>query len=332
LKQQNKAIIIAAIALIFVILGGSLAFMLIEGFTFIDAVWLVIISITTVGFGDIVPKTVTGRIIVLFIVISGLWLFTYVFGNFFSSLVEGQLIDLWGNRKMMKKVQSLNNHIIVCGAGRVGYEVVMELKNHGTPFVVIEKEQQRFKNFQGKEILHIDGDATEDKTLELAGIQRAKGIIISLADDTGNLFVTMSARTLNPGLKIITRANKPENINKIKRAGANSVFCPSLMAGKRMALSIIKPASVAYVQALTDTNKVNLELEELILGTNSPMANVPLKDSGMREKFNTLLLAVKRDDETILNPDPDEVLLPGDIMIVCGPADELSNLEKLAIG
>jgi len=285
-----------------------------------------------VGFGDIVPNSVAGRIIVLFIVISGLWLFTYVLGNFFSSLVEGHLIDLWGKRIMMKKVKDLNNHIIVCGAGRVGYEVIMELKNNGTPFVVIEKEEQKFKDLQRDNVLYVEGDATEDNTLNLAGIEKAKGIIISLADDAGNLFVTMSARTLNPGMKIIARANRPGNINKIKRAGANSVFCPSLMAGKRMALSIIKPASVAYVQALTDTNKVNLELEELILGKNSPIVNQPLKDSGMRERFNTLLLALKRDSDTVLNPGPDEVLLPGDIMIVCGPADKLSNLEKLALG
>ena len=332
MKSQNRAIIIATIALLFVILSGSIAFMIVEDFTFVDAIWLTIISITTVGFGDIVPNSVAGRIIVLFIVISGLWLFTYVLGNFFSSLVEGHLIDLWGKRIMMKKVKDLNNHIIVCGAGRVGYEVIMELKNNGTPFVVIEKEEQKFKDLQRDNVLYVEGDATEDNTLNLAGIEKAKGIIISLADDAGNLFVTMSARTLNPGMKIIARANRPGNINKIKRAGANSVFCPSLMAGKRMALSIIKPASVAYVQALTDTNKVNLELEELILGKNSPIVNQPLKDSGMRERFNTLLLALKRDSDTVLNPGPDEVLLPGDIMIVCGPADKLSNLEKLALG
>ncbi len=332
MKSQNRAIIIATIALLFVILGGSIAFMIVEDFTFVDAIWLTIISITTVGFGDIVPNSVAGRIIVLFIVISGLWLFTYVLGNFFSSLVEGHLIDLWGKRIMMKKVKALNNHIIVCGAGRVGHEVIMELKNNGTPFVVIEKEEKKFKDLRGDNVLYIEGDATEDKTLNLAGIEKAKGIIISLADDAGNLFVTMSARTINPGMKIIARANRPGNINKIKRAGADSVFCPSLMAGKRMALSIIKPASVAYVQALTDTNKVNLELEELILGKSCPIVNKPLKDSGMREDFNTLLLALKRDNDTILNPGPNEVLLPGDIMIVCGPANELSKLEKLALG
>ncbi|WP_006523964.1 potassium channel family protein [Desulfoscipio gibsoniae] len=166
----------------------------------------------------------------------------------------------------------------------------------------------------------------------MARIEYAKGIIITLPDDTGNLFVTMSAKALNPKIKTITRANRPENIQKIKRVGANSVICPSSMAGSRMALSMIKPASVAYVQTLVETRHLNLEPEELVLSTNSPLVNVHLKDSGIREKFGTLVLAIKRSDSTIVNPDPKEKLLPGDILIICGSAENLYDLEKLAIG
>lgn len=332
MSSSDRAIFIASVALIVVILGGSLSFMLLEGFTFMDALWLTVITITTVGFGDIVPKSTMGRAIALLLVVSGISLFTYVLSNIFSSLVEGHLADLWGKRRMIKKIKGLTNHIIVCGAGRVGQEVVLELINHSPSFVVIEKDEQRLKELQELDVLFIQGDATEDKFLHMARIEYAKGIIVTLPDDTGNLFVTMSAKALNPDIKTITRANRPENVNKIKRAGANTVICPSSMAGSRMALSIIKPASVAYVQTLVETRHINLELEELVLSANSPLVNVQLKDSGIREKFGTLVLAIKRSDSTIVNPGPNEILLPGDIMILCGSEENLYDLEKLAIG
>lgn len=332
MTSSYKAILIALVALIAVILGGTVAFMQLEGFNFMDAIWLTVITITTVGFGDVVPKSPAGRAIALLLVVCGVWLFTYVLSNIFSGLVEGQLADLWGKRKMLNKIKTLKNHIVVCGAGRVGHEVVLELLNYNNPFVVIEKDESRLEELREMGVLFLAGDATEDKLLELARVEHAQGIIVTLPDDASNLFVTISAKNFNPGIRIITRANRPENIKKIRRAGADTVICPSAMAGNRMALSAIKPASVAYVQTLVETREINLELEELILDENSSLAKLPLKDSGLREKFGALLLAIKRNEETLVNPCPDEMLLPGDILIVCGPAENLARLEKLAAG
>ncbi|MCF8012323.1 MAG: potassium channel family protein [Clostridiales bacterium] len=156
MTSKKRTMIIATITLLFIILSGSILFMIIEDFSFLDAVWLTVITITTVGFGDIVPNSASGRFVALFVVISGLWLFSYILSNFFSNLVEGRLIDLWEKRKMINKIKTLKNHIIICGTGRVGYEAIMELKNYDTPFIAIEKDEQRLKNLQDAEVLYIE--------------------------------------------------------------------------------------------------------------------------------------------------------------------------------
>ncbi|KUK82420.1 MAG: TrkA-N domain protein, partial [Pelotomaculum thermopropionicum] len=239
MTSSGRAVFVGTIILVLLILGGSFIFMGLEGLSFLDAVWLTVITITTVGFGDIVPRTQLGRAIALFVVVGGVWLFTYVLSNIFSALIEGHLIDFWGKRRMMKKIAAMKNHVVVCGIGRVGQEVVTELNNHRTPLVVIDKDEQKLKELREAEVLFVTGDATDDKILLLARVEYAAGIIITLPDDAANLFVTISAKDLNPGIRIITRANSPENVDKIKRAGADSVICPSLMAGNRMALSAV---------------------------------------------------------------------------------------------
>lgn len=332
MTSSFKVVLIGFVVLIMIILTGSLAFMKLENFSFPDAIWLTVITLTTVGFGDIVPVSPTGRLVALLLVICGVWLFTYVLSNIFSGLLEGQLIDIWGKRKMINRIKRLKNHIVVCGAGRVGHEVIMELLNERSTFVVLEKDEQKLQELQELGVLFIAGDATEDKNLQAANIETARGVIITLPEDAGNLFVTISCKNLNPGIRVITRANRPENQHKIKMAGADSVICPSAIAGNRMALSAIKPASVAYVQTLVETRNVNLELEELVLNHGSPLAGLKLKDSGLREKFGALVLAIKRDDIILVNPGPGESLLPGDTIIVCGSAEKLSKLESLAAG
>ncbi|MCL5935607.1 MAG: NAD-binding protein [Firmicutes bacterium] len=168
--------------------------------------------------------------------------------------------------------------------------------------------------------------------MQLVHLESALGLITTLPDDTGNLFVTMSTKTINPGIKVIARANRPENIKKMERAGADQVICPSAIAGGRMALAVLKPASVSYVQTLVDSRDVSIELEEILLDDAAPLVGTDLKNSGLRENYNIILLAIKRDERVVLNPSPDETFLPGDVLIVLGATESLAKLEIDALG
>jgi len=328
-----RPIINAVIALIILVLAGTYSFMKLEEKSFMDALWLTMTSITTVGFGDVVPTTTTGRIITIFLMLSGIGMLTYVAGTIFSGMLEGHLRDIWGKRKMMKEILKLKNHIVVCGAGRVGREVVAELLQENQRFVVIEKDPPRLEELRSDGgILFIAGDATEDKVLLSARLSKARGVITTLAEDAGNLMITIACKDFNPEARVVARANRPESIIRLKRAGADTVVCPSAIAGNRMALASLKPASVAFVETLVEDHDIDLNLEELILNEKSSLVGKELKDSRIRLEFGVMVLAIRRGEESIVNPLPTEKLMAGDLLILCGAADKLTLLEKVAAG
>ena len=315
----------------FILICGMTSFWYFEGMSLFDALWLTIITITTVGYGDIVAHSTGGRIMTIVLIVGGIGLFAYVFNELITAVVENHLPSTWRRKKMMRGINNLNEHTIVCGIGRVGQEVSAQLKHEGVPFVVIEKNPTLIEKLQEKKVLYLIGDATIDQTLIKAGICKAKTIIITLPDDTSNLFITITCKDLNPQVRVIARATHPESIPRLKRSGANHVISPAAIAGSRMALTALKPASVAFVQNLTEITMVNLELEELPIYDTSPLAYQELRNSRLREDFNTQLLAIIRNKKTIVNPQPAEKILPGDLLIVFGSKDKLNELEKYII-
>lgn len=323
-----KSVFYAATALALLVAFTVIGLMKIEGFPFMDALWVTIISITTVGFGDKVPLTDAGRIILMISITSGVGLFTYLLGTTFVAIMEGHLKDIWGRRRMIKEITRMKNHIVVCGAGRVGRAVINELMEEKQNFVVIEKDQGRLEELQELGVPFLTGDATEDRMLLSAGVSRARGVITTLADDAGNLMITIACKDFNPGARVVARANRPESVIRLSRAGADIVVCPSAIAGNRMALASLKPASVAYVQTLIEEREVDLELEELILSEGSSLVGKELKDSRLREEYDVMLLAIKRGDQSIIHPDPSEKLQKGDVLILSGSSDRLTRLEK----
>ncbi|HAG08829.1 MAG TPA: hypothetical protein DCK87_04595 [Desulfotomaculum sp.] len=319
------------ISFMFILIFGITSFWYFEKMSLFDALWLTIVTIATVVYGDIVAHSTGGRIMTIVLIVGGIGLFFYVINKLITSAVEYRLPDVWRRKRMMNGINNLKEHIIVCGAGRVGQEISTQLKHEGVPFVVIEKNPALTEKLQEKEILHLIGDATIDQTLITTGIHKAKTVIITLPDDTINLFVTITCKDLNPQVRIITRATHPESISRLKRSGANHVIMPAVIAGSRMALMALKPASVAFVQNLTEITTVNLELEELPIYDTSPLAYQEIKNSRLREDFNTQLLAIIRNEKTVVNPQPAEKILPGDLLIVFGSKDNLNELEKYII-
>lgn len=323
-----RSFLIAFTSLMVIIIGGMLAFHRLEGMSYFDALWLTVISITTVGYGDKVAQTIPGRIATIVLIISGMSLFTYVLSTLFAVLVEGRITDVWGKKRMQRAIGNLKNHIVVCGAGRVGREVLIQLKHDTVPFVFIEKNSDLLEMLQAEGVLYIAGDATEDRVLLAAGVERAQAVIITLPDDAGNMFITITTKDFNPGVRVIARANRPEAVLRLKRAGADHVISPAAIGGHRMAMAALKPASVALVQTLIERPDVSLDMEEIMVCEGSPLAYRELRYSRLREAYNTQLLAIVRGGQTIVNPAPTEKFQPDDLLVVFGPSDKLVQLEE----
>jgi len=228
---------------------------------------------------------------------------------------------------MEQTIKKMRAHIVLCGAGRVGREVLAQLKYDGTPFVVIERDPSFLAMLQADGVPYIAGDATEDRVLLAAGVDRARCVITTLPEDAGNLLITIACRDLNPSIRIIARANRPEGLLRLKRAGTDCVISPAAIAGNRMALAALKPASVALVQTLIEKPGVSLELEEMTVCPGAPLEGRELRHSRLKEDYDVQLLAIVRGEETLVNPKGTEVFRAGDLLNIFGPAEKLSLLE-----
>lgn len=326
-----RSIFYAISFLIVIILSAVFFFVEIEKKNIMDALWLTMSSVTTTGYNDVMPVTKAGRIITMFLSAVGFGFLTYVLGTFLGGMVEGRISGVWGRRKMAREIAKLKNHIVVCGSGRVGREVVCNLLQEKKDFVVIEKDPAHLTEFCDEGVLSITGDATEDKVLLAAGVKEAKGVITTLADDAENLMIIITCKDFNPGAHVVARANRPESIIRLKRAGADTVICPSAIAGSRMVLASLKPTSVAVVETIVEDRKNSLNLEELTISEKSTLIGKDIKDARLRKDYGTLVLAIKRDGTNIINPEPTEKLMAGDLLVLCGTAEQLSKLEKVVV-
>jgi voltage-gated potassium channel len=254
----------------------------------------------------------------------------YAFGNVVSLVVDGHLSNLMGRSKMNKKISNLKDHIIICGAGRVGQHVITRLVQEKEPFVVIDRNGEITRDLPGDGILTIIDDATEDEVLLAAGIKRAKGLIATLPGDADNVFVTLTAKELNPNVRIVARGERAESKSKLLRAGADKVISPSVIGGRRMAISVLKPVSVDFVETLIHKKGVEIELEEIVNSASSSLTGKTLKDSMIKQHTGTMIVAIKRDEEIISNPTAEEIIMAGDLLIAIGTRPQLAQLEQVA--
>lgn len=330
--HQYKKLIIACSSLIAILVIGTTGFYLIEGYSFLDAfsVTVGLLTTTSIGYGKYVPVSVYGKIFSLLLIIFGVSLVAYAFGNVVSLVLDGHLSNLMGRSKMNKKIANLQDHIILCGAGRVGQHVISRLVKEGEPFLVIDRNEEITKRLIDEGILTMVNDATKDEVLLTAGIKKARGLIAALPSDADNVFVTLTAKELNPNIRIVARGEIAESKPKLLRAGADKIVSPSVIGGRRMAISILKPVSVDFVETLIHKEDVEFELEEIITSGTSVLVGKALKDSMIKQSTGTMIVAIKRNDEIISNPSAEEVILDGDLLIAIGTRPQLAQLEQIA--
>ncbi|QWU47891.1 MULTISPECIES: TrkA family potassium uptake protein [Bacillus] len=323
--NARKQLWIAVICMTFVVILGTLGFMTIEEISLFQAFWMTMITVLTVGYGDVVPVTQAGKFFALLIIPVGVGIVTYAMGVVAAMIIEGNLFHAVRRKKMDKQIAQLQKHIIVCGCGRVGLQVVHELQEKKIPFVVVDKDESIFEQ---EKLLYVHGDATEDQVLHNAGISKAAGLVAIVANDAENVFITLTARGLNDAIKIVARAEKPETEEKLRRAGANKVINPSSMAGIHIAKGIANPLTVHYIDTVLYGIEQSFVIEEIQVGKDSILASKSLLESNVRNQFDVTILAILRDGDIIHNPTGQEKLQEHDMIIVFGSVEKLGQFEK----
>jgi len=327
-KTRHLAISIALSLLILV--TGTAGYMIIEDWRFLDALYMTIITISTVGYREVNQVGDIGRLFTIFLVLIGVGFTFYVMAAVVQFMVEGRMRIIMGRRRLDKHIDRLKNHYIVCGYGRIGRVLCSNLQRTPYELVVIEKNPDLIPAMDDDGVLYVTGDAGDEANLLKAGIKRARGLVAALATDTDNVFLVLSARQLAPELNIIARASQQGAKNKLHAAGANSVESPYEMGAASMAHRIIRPTVTNFLDLAFAHTRKDIQMEEIPVSENSRLTNIPLKDSGIRQDFNLIIIAIKKPDGTMLfNPSFEAALMPDDTVIAVGEEENLQKLEKI---
>ena len=316
----------------FIILVGIMGYILIEGYSFIEALYMTTIAITTVGFGEVKPLSDTGRLFTIFLLITSWITFAWAIARITQFVVTGEINKYFKTRKNMKAITQLNNHVILCGFGRNGQQAARTLKNHNMPFVVIEKEEESMEKVLPffPELIYLIGDGTDDDLLKKAGIEKAIALISALPDDADNVFIVLSARALNQKLQIISRASEESSYPKLKKAGADNVIMPDKIGGSHMATLVSKPDVIEFMDFLSseDGESVNMESVPYELMPSS-IKDKPLKVVMEWNKTGVNCLGIKnKEGKFIINP-PDETLVTeGCKVIVFGTRSQIAEMKQ----
>jgi voltage-gated potassium channel len=317
--------------LVAIIAIGVSGYMVIERWVFIDALYMTIITITTVGFAEVHPLSLVGKIFSIFIIIGGVGSALYILTATVQSILEGQFGITMGRRRMKAKIAKLKGHFILCGYGRVGQEIARTFSEERVPFVVIENNEERAAKAEGDGYLCLLADATSDEVLKQAGIERAKGLVAALGSDADNTYITLSARGLRSDLLIEARSGSQEAEAKLKMAGADRVISPHLIGGHRMAMLALRPAVVDFIDTVTYRPGRELQLENVDVAGGSPLVGQTMKH--IREQDGITVLAMrKKSGKLLANPRGEEVIRDGDRLIVIGTKQRLAALESIFEG
>ncbi len=317
----------AAIGFVLVVTTGIIGYMTIEGWSFFDSLYMTIITISTVGFGEVHVLSTAGRAFNIFLVIGGASVMLYTLTAVVQYILEGQFVKIWGRHRMKDKISKLQDHVILCGYGLVGREVARVFKSESTPFVVIESNPQVVAMAAQNDYLVVEGNATSDEVLEEAGIDKAKALVTALGTDADNVYVVLSARQISSNLYIVARSSTVESEPKLQRAGADRTMSPYNVGGRRMAMLTLRPVVVDFIDTTMRIRGGNLVLENVRVSSESPVNGRKIEDSQDDSRGATILAIQKRDGVLLTNPPKDSLLEVGDEVVAIGTREQLRYLE-----
>jgi voltage-gated potassium channel len=326
-----RRLVVSIVVLVAIVVIGVIGYEVIEGWSFLDAVYMTITTITTVGFREVHLLSEAGRIFTIALIIFGVGGALYVLTNIMGYILEGQFGITMGRRRMKNRIAKLKNHFILCGYGRVGEEIAQAFSEEGVPFVVIANDEQHITKAEKEGYLFILGDATSDEVLKEAGIEQAHGLVAAVGNDADNTFITLSARERRPDLFIEARSSSHESEGKLRRAGADRVISPHAIGGRRMAMLALRPAVVDFIDTVTYGRGREMELENLDVGVSSHLVSRSVAQARSQDGI-TVLAMRKKSGKLIPNPTGEETIEEGDRLIVIGTKKRLSSLESLFEG
>jgi voltage-gated potassium channel len=317
------------LALTLVLAAGTAGFHFIEGWPWFDGFYMAVTTLTTIGYQEVHPLSRAGRIFNVVVIVAGVSLVFLAIGVLTQALLEFELRSFFGKRKMEREIQHLADHYILCGAGRVGRSAARELARKPVPFVIIEQNEPKAIRYAGDWLIHV-GDATQEQTLRNVHIERARGLVAATTTDATNLYIILTARGLNPKLKIIARASEEDAEKHLITAGADAVVSPYHFAGQRIAQSFLRPHVVSFLDTATTHLGMDLEIGEIHIGKDSTFAGRTIESSRIRQERGVIVLAIKRESGMRFNPAPDDRIEPGDFLIAMGEPSQLRQLEQMA--
>ena len=329
MRRVRNWLIVIASGLLLITVGGTLGFMWIEHYPPFDAFYMTLITITTVGYEELHPLSFYGRIFNSFLIVFGVTMLLLAVGGMTQVIIELELTQYFGKRRTRKMIEKLQDHIIVCGFGRVGRGAARELQRAGVPFLIVEKDEDRVEWAIREGMLAVLADATDDETLQHAGILRAQGLIATLASDADNLFVILSAKALKPGLQVAARVNSEQSEKKMRLAGADHIFAPYDMTGNRMAQVMLKPHVFQFIDFTTKGMGLDVGIEQFSVPASSEVASKTLLETNIRRDLGVIVLAIRKADGGMqFNPPAEAEIQAGDYLIVMGEAANLRKLEQ----
>lgn len=328
--KSTRHLVVSIMLSLVILIIGTVGYMIIEGWRFLDAIYMTVITISTVGYREINQVGDGGRVFTIFLVAIGVGFTLYVAAAIVQFMVEGRIRIILGRRRLDQKIDRLKNHYIVCGYGRIGRVICRNLSRKPFDVVAIDKSPELIPLMDADGILYVAGDAADEASLIKAGIKRAKGLVAALATDTDNVFLVLTARQLAPELTIIARASQEAVKSKLQAAGADSVESPYEMGAASMAQHIIRPTVTNFLDLAFAHQRKDIQMEEIPVSESSKLVNVQLKDSGIRQNYNLIIIAIKKTDGHMLfNPSFEAVIMPGDTVIAVGELENLQKLEKI---
>ena len=316
-----------AILVAITVMGGALGFMILgdESWSFLDALYMAVITLSTVGFSEVHPLTEAQRIWTILIISFGIGIVLYAFSQAAQFILN---FDLLRRRRMEYKASQLRNHFIVCGFGRMGKVICSELSSQNLSFVIIDSNSDKINDIRESGLTYVQGDATMDETLKKANLKDAKGLVVVLSSDSDNLFVTMSARTMNPELFITSRCSVDSNTVKLKRAGADKVVNPYIAGGHKMADLLVEPSLEDSVELMTPKENLDLAIEEIKVSALKGFSGKSIRNAGLREEYGLLIAGViEESGEVIISPGPDIMLDNNQILMLMGEKEKLKSLK-----
>jgi voltage-gated potassium channel len=325
-RTRIRVVFLAVLAAITV---GTVVFHMVEGWSILDSLYVTAQTVTTVGFGDLTPRTLPGRVFATVFMMVSVGIVLYALTATVQSIVQSELFSAYGRSRKMSK---LRDHFIICGAGRVGSHLMRSLgRNEGT-FIVIESDPQKVEELMDLRVPVLVRDATLEESLREAGVEHARGLAACLPDDADNVYVVLTARDLNPKLHIVARAAEEQAESKLIRAGANRVVAPTIIGGHRMAMALTKPAVGDFLDSVT-ANDLELGFEQLEVEQVSPLVGRKLSETVIRSELNIVVVSIRRSTGAkIFNPSGETRIEGGDMLIAIGNAESLAKLNALARG